>query len=249
MDRYGIVGYGVVGKATHKSLLWNKDIVIHDKGDDFDSEVKDLTGCSTVFVCLPCDDTSGVNKLISEIQEVKKINQWCEFVIRSTVPMGTCARIQELIGQSIYYMPEFLRDRFWESDCLQRPIIIGSDMQTVPNFLKNEDTIQCTLQDAEVLKMMSNAYASLRITFANHFYDVSKSVEGDYNKIVDMLMHTQHNQTYLEADEQMRGFGGKCLNKDLDFIIDTFKGKGLNETLLSAIREDNKKWPTTIRES
>jgi UDPglucose 6-dehydrogenase len=247
MQSYGILGYGVVGKATHKSILWDKNVVVHDIAQKTD--IKEMKKCKTVFVCLPADNQSEVDKLVTEIVEVKKTNQWCDFVLRSTVPIGTCDKIQKILQQSIYYMPEFLRDRYWETDCLNRPIILGSDMQTVPDYLQNEDVLTCTLQEAETLKMMSNAYASLRITFANHFYDLSKKLGCDYNHVVEMLMQTQHDQTYLEANENLRGFGGKCLTKDLEFLLATFRGHNLEEKLLSAIKEDNQKWPTTVRES
>lgn len=248
MDTYGILGYGVVGKATHKSILWDKKIVIHDKS--LDTNLSDFKSCKTVFVCLPSDTSSDVNRMIAEMQEVKKINQWCEFVVRSTVPIGTCNRIQNLLGQAIYYMPEFLRDRNWRSDSVTRPWIVGSDMRTMPTYLEGEKTILCSLEEAEICKMMSNAYASLRIVFANHFYDLAKNQEANYDTILQMLLATQHqDQNYLEANEELRGFGGKCLTKDLDFILDSFKGSGLSETLLTAIKTDNNKWPTTVRES
>lgn len=247
MENFGILGYGVVGKATHKSILWDKQVVVHDIAQATD--IKEMKRCKTVFVCLPADNQNEVDKLVTEIIEVKKNNQWCDFVLRSTVPIGTCERIQNTLQQPIYYMPEFLRDRYWETDCLNRPIVLGSDMKTVPEYLQTEDVLTCSLQEAETLKMMSNAYASLRITFANHFFDLSKKTDSDYNHIVNMLLQTQHEQTYLEASDELRGFGGKCLTKDLDFLLSTFRGIGLQQTLLSAIKEDNTKWPTTVRKS
>jgi UDP-glucose 6-dehydrogenase len=39
-----------------------------------------------------------------------------------------------------------------------------------------------------------------------------------------------------------RGFGGKCLPKDLDFMIDTLDSYKLDSQWFSNIRELNKKW-------
>jgi len=30
-NRFGILGYGYVGKATHRSLLQDQSVIIHDK--------------------------------------------------------------------------------------------------------------------------------------------------------------------------------------------------------------------------
>jgi len=39
-----------------------------------------------------------------------------------------------------------------------------------------------------------------------------------------------------------RGFGGKCLPKDLDFLIETLDKHNINQNWFKHIRELNKKW-------
>jgi UDP-glucose 6-dehydrogenase len=48
----------------------------------------------------------------------------------------------------------------------------------------------------------------------------------------------------MEVNEDLRGYGGKCLPKDIDFSIDIFD----DCKLFRAIKEDNCKWKTTIRD-
>jgi len=47
----------------------------------------------------------------------------------------------------------------------------------------------------------------------------------------------------------MRAFGGKCLPKDLNFLIDTFAKLNIPQTYFTAMKEDNQLWPVTVRKS
>lgn len=247
MHKFGIVGYGVVGKATEKSLLNDKTVVVHDILQK--TKIDILKDCSVVFICIPTDTTQDILNLIEICVNLIKLNSKTEIIIRCTVPIGTCARIESILNRSIYYMPEFLRDRMWDTDCMKRPIILGSKNKTIPEWLKHEDIEVCTLEEAELVKMFSNNYSSMRIVFANHFFDLANKVDANYDKVLDMHQKTIHNQSYLEVNDSLRGFGGKCLTKDLNYLIETFEEYNLDQKLFSAIKEDNTKWPTTVRES
>ena len=48
----------------------------------------------------------------------------------------------------------------------------------------------------------------------------------------------------MNVNENLRGYGGKCLPKDIDFAIDIFD----DCKLFQSIKEDNQKWKITIRE-
>ena len=245
---YGIVGYGVVGKATHKGILNNtKRVKIHDIKNK--TSINNLKFCKYIFFCIRTDNQNDIEKLINEILSLKEINKDFIAIIRSTVPLGFCNYIEKKINEKIIYIPEFLRDRCWEQDCNNRPLVVGHNNIKIPKFLTNEDIVECSTNDAELLKMFSNNFASLRITFANHMYDLSKIYNADYNKIVELYAQVKLNQSYLEVNDELRGFGGKCLPKDLDFIINTFDENNLTQSLFSSIREDNSKWKITVRKS
>jgi len=246
-QNFGIVGYGIVGNATHLSLFPNENPKIHDI--KFNTTLEILQGCGVVFFCTPTDTKDDIFKLVLSIKELKKINRNVLIVVRSTVPIGTCNSIQEEISNNILYLPEFLRDRMWQKDCLKRPLIVGTDQSEVPAFLKDEKLKICTLKEAETLKMFSNTLATAKITFANHFFELCKKNGSDYQCVLDLYNMTSHDQSYLEVNNNLRGFGGKCLTKDLDFLINTFKENRLDETLFTSIQRDNTLWPTTIRKS
>jgi UDPglucose 6-dehydrogenase len=244
---YGIVGYGVVGKSTHKGILKNiKDVTIYDINMR-DSDIKSLKNMKYIFFCIPTNDSNDVKHLIAEIKNLKKINKNFVVIVRSTVPVGTCKIIETEINEKIIYIPEFVRDRCWEKDCVKRPYIVGHNNINLPNFILEDEFIECSLAEAELTKMFSNNIAVLKIIFANHMYDLSKLTGADYNQVVKLYDTVKVDQSYLEANDDLRGFGGKCLPKDLDFIIDTFNQANLKQTLFNSLKDDNTKWKTTVR--
>lgn len=239
--KFGILGYGYVGKATHKSLLKNGEVIIYDK--KFNLDKQSIYKTDTVFICIPTNTKDDIDIIISEIKELQAHNSKILVIIRSTLPLGSCIQIQKEIGP-IIYIPEFLRERYWDTDCLRRPLIVGHDTVTLPKWLQDEEIIECSTSEAELVKMFSNNFATLRIAFANVFYDLSEAVGADYDMVKDMFFKIEHNQTYMEVPghDGTRGFGGKCLPKDLDYLIDTLEQFNIDQNWFKHIRELNKRW-------
>ena len=241
---FGILGYGIVGKATHKALLKDQKVIIHDLS--LGTDEKSLSQCDYIFICIPTVCQQDIDLLINIVKQFrdKKI------ILRSTVPIGTCNLLKEQHGINVHYIPEFLRDRYWDTDCLTYPLLVGQgddldlSMLTIDNKI-----INCTNEDLELVKMFSNNIAVLKIVFANHFYDLTQQTGCDYNLVVDMYNKVKNDQSYLEANDDLRGFGGKCLPKDLEFLINTFKQFDIEQTLFTSLQQDNKKWPIHIRKS
>lgn len=239
--KFGILGYGYVGKATHLGLLNNQKCIVHDT--IFESERSVLKDAGTIFVCIPTETQQDINTVISEIAQIQEFNPSAIFVIRSTLPLGACERIQKYVG-NIIYMPEFLRERYWDTDCLKRPLVVGCDNKELPQWLLDEEIKTCSTIEAELIKMYSNNFAVMRIAFANVFYDLSENVGADYNKVLGMYLDVQQDQTYMEVPghDGTRGFGGKCLPKDLDFLIETLDQHNIDQNWFKHIRELNKGW-------
>lgn len=231
---FGILGYGFVGKATKLGLGLPDDTVIHDIAIGTDKSV--LDSADTVFVCIPTNTDDDIDVLISEVQQLKADT----VIIRSTLPLGTCKRINK---SCVIYMPEFLRERHWETDCLKRPLIVGIDGE-IPKWLQEYDTLISSTTEAELVKMFSNNLGTMRIAFANIFYDLANSVDADYDIVKDMFLAVQPNQTYLDVPgfDGKRGFGGKCLPKDLDFLISTLNTLNKNANIFEQIKKLNKEW-------
>ena len=241
-NKFGILGYGYVGRATHLSLLKNQQITIHDKL--LGTDIKNLQDCEFIFVCIPTSTDQDIDIVIQEVKCLIEQNSSVRIILRSTVPLGSCHRIESELNIKIFYIPEFLRERFWEEDCQHRPLIVGHNNLDLPVWLKQEAIVECSTEEAELVKMFSNNFAVVRIAFGNLFYDLSQKVGADYDKVKSMYFKVAHDQTYMEVPghDGTRGFGGKCLPKDLDFLIDTLEEKSLDSEWFKNIRNLNKKW-------
>jgi UDPglucose 6-dehydrogenase len=246
--KVGVIGKGIVGSATNKVLLKGHDVIWHDLKLDTNLDI--VYSCSYVFICIPTNTDKDIKILLDIIQTLNSANSNIKIIIRSTIPIGTCKKIKENYGINVYYIPEFLRDRCWETDCLSNPLLVGQseDLDLTP-FNINVEIIRCTCEDLELLKMFSNNLNSLKIVFANHFYDLAKLTGADYSNVIDLWGQVKNEQSYLEVSDSLRGFGGKCLPKDLDFIIESCKQFSINQTLFTSIKQDNNKWPLTVRKS
>jgi len=241
---FGILGYGYVGRATHFGLLKNQPTVVHDP--IINTSKENLKNSKYIFICIPTPTHDDVKILINEIQSLINQNPETQIIIRSTLPIGTCDSIEQQLGIKVLYIPEFLRERFWEEDSIARPLIVGHNNASIPQWLLDEEIDQCSTVEAEMVKMFSNNFAVMRIAFANLFYDLSQQVGADYDQIKKMYFQVAKNQTYMEVPghDGTRGFGGKCLPKDLDFIIDSLDCYNIDNDWFKNIRELNKQWQT-----
>ena len=239
--KFGILGYGYVGKATHLGLLKNQKCAVYDILFDIDKNVLDDT--DVVFICIPTNTDKDIDVIIEEIATLKKTNPNALVIIRSTLPLGACKRIQNAVGK-IIYIPEFLRERYWDTDCLKRPLVVGHDRVQLPQWLIDDEIVECSTVEAELIKMYSNNFATVRIAFANLFYDLAQTVEANYDTVKDTYFKIQQDQTYMNVPghDGSRGFRGKCLPKDLDFLINTLDEKRINQNWFKHIRELNKGW-------
>lgn len=243
---FGILGYGYVGKATHKGIVKDRavnifDIMTHNSKEQY----AELILSDTVFICIPTVTDEDIDIMIEEIRELKECGV-SNIIIRSTLPLGANDKIHAAVGDVIY-IPEFLRERHWDTDCLKRPLIIGSN-GNIPDWLKQEEHITCSHKEAELVKMFSNNYGVMRIAFANVFYDLAEKVGVNYDVVKDMYFAVAPNQTYLDVPghDGSRGFGGKCLPKDLDFLINTLDDLDLGHDWFKIVRELNKSWSAKL---
>jgi UDP-glucose 6-dehydrogenase len=90
---------------------------------------------------------------------------------------------------------------------------------------------------------MENAFLALKVTFCNEFYDIASVLGVDYNELrelwlLDPRMGRSHSFVYPEN----RGYGGKCLPKDVAALIQTATAHGYHPSLLTAMAETNSRF-------
>lgn len=238
----GIVGYGVIGKTTHQVLFPNEDVKIHDI--NLNTDLPDLFESEIIFVCVPTNNHSDLLEIKNIISIFTDKSPETEIVIRSTIVPGFFNQVDG----NVTYFPEFLRERNAIEDAKNTKVLFYSS-KLKSSKLHNYEEFNFKLKkikfsELEILKLMVNNYCSMKVVFANHYYDLCKKYDANYEILLDCFFQSKNEQSYMEVNENLRGYGGKCLPKDIDFAIDIFE----DSNLFKSIKEDNKKWKTTVRE-
>lgn len=243
-----IVGYGAVGKALHTIF---PSAVVHDEPLKIGSRAE-VNRCRVAFIAVPTPPAADGSCNTSTVDDVMAWLDSDLVVLRSTVPPGTTDRIKWRTGKRVVFQPEYgpgetpqhhfsdLRQIGW--------IILGGDREdtkAVADLYKtafNADLIiqQTDAATAELVKYMENSFLALKVTFCNEFYDLAERLGIDYNELrelwlLDPRMGRAH--TFVLPDD--RGFGGKCLPKDVSAIIEFARVLDCQLVLLQAMQEVN----------
>jgi UDPglucose 6-dehydrogenase len=153
----------------------------------------------------------------------------------------------EYMGESSYFTP------FWKYPDPEMAethtfVIIGGEKasEMLNPFMKvmSVDTkyMAVTAEEAEVCKYMENSFFATKVAFCNEFYDIAKGYGVDYKKLRELwLLDSRINPNHTLVFEDKRGFGGKCLPKDLSGIIKASERVGYEPILLKAVQQSNEK--------
>jgi UDP-glucose 6-dehydrogenase len=203
----------------------------------------DLGGFDIYHICVPED---RVEDLVSKIPTGSSV------IIHSTMPVGGMRRLGR---GDLVYMPMFFREMHIEKD-IRSPgrIVIGTSSGSCPQgyvlslttrwAIKYGAKIYClSYEEAEIVKLGTNALRALAISFYNEIYYISKKYGADHNKIFDILSPTEILDN-LEGGrwgrrKELAGkpFDGKCLPKDLDHIA---SASTLRSSIFRAIKSLNR---------
>ena len=248
--KIGIVGLGHVGTAMHNLF---KDAIIYDKYKNIGS-MNEINKCDAAFVCVPTpmkDDGSCDTTAVDEVLN------WCEckvIILRSTVRVGYTREMTEKLHKKIVFQPEYygetvahpfadLSDRTWLSfGGTQEAIDLAIDAyKTVIN--SNVRIYQAPSDEVELAKYMENSFLATKVIFINEMYDICEKLGLNYNQvreiwIADSRIGTSH--TFIYKDK--RGYDGSCLPKDISELHTLEKENGLDDTLINAVIEKNKKY-------
>lgn len=258
----GIIGYGFVGQAVANGFniaSGGKDTIhYYDKFKDTLSLEEVITKSEFIFVCLPTpmkEDESGIDLSIIE-ESMKDVTRYTDntdkiVVIKSTVTPGTTASLQKIYPQTAFaFNPEFLTEANFLEDFLNADrTVIGASNDLVSRrvavifrqrFPKTK-IYQTDPTTAEAVKYFANSFLSLKVTFANFFYDYCQKIGIKYEEVKKMAAFDKRiTDAHLEVTT-MRGFGGKCFPKDLVALMGEFKKVGVDDQLLETMWKYNKR--------
>lgn len=145
---------------------------------------------------------------------------------KSTVPVGTASRLQELIaptGAELAWNPEFLREGYAVKDTLEpdrlvygvtsdRAVQILNDVYY--NAIAAETPVVVTdYATAELVKTAANAFLATKISFINAMAEIAEVTGADVTQLADAIGYdVRIGRRFLNAGV---GFGGGCLPKDI----------------------------------
>jgi UDPglucose 6-dehydrogenase len=223
----------------------------------------ELHRCEVVLLCLPTPmGTSGtadlgvIEEALATLSTVLAPD--CVLVTKSTVPVGTAARIPArpgLAGTPVVSNPEFLREGHAVEDFL-RPdrILIGAadddreaaDRVAALYAATGAPVLRSDPASAELAKYASNAFLAVKLSFVNTLAELCERVGADITKVTDAMgMDDRIGAAFLAPGP---GWGGSCLPKDTRALLRAAEASGADFAVIrDALRANDRQQAMVLR--
>lgn len=251
--KVGIVGYGVLGHALERALKKGAhDICIYDKFNHLFSSIQHrrvINGCDLTFLSVPTNELAADSSC--DLSQIEDCVRWIEspICIKSTIPPGTVDRLSLQFNKWIAFSPEYLgeqKNHPWTEIESSGFVIVGgmNDIQdlvirVLSCCFDSKVAIHRTdAKTAELCKYMENCYLATKVAFVNQFYDIATTLGVDFQELRRLWLHDDRIGSSHTTVTAERGFGGRCLPKDLHAMIAVMKNSG-SAPLLEAVSAYN----------
>ncbi|MFW5701605.1 MAG: UDP-glucose dehydrogenase family protein [Bacteroidota bacterium] len=217
-----------------------------------------------IFLCLPTPpsedgsaDLQHVLKVAADIARIikeKNITDKRIVVNKSTVPVGTGARVQEIFDRElpegqvmVASNPEFLREGFAVDDAMKpERVVVGTNSEYVEEIMRDlyepfvrsgNPVLVMDIKSAEVTKYAANSFLATKISFVNDLSEYCEKVGADIEKIrMGIGSDSRIGKRFLFAGI---GFGGSCFPKDVRALIHSSEQEGIELEVIKAAQEVN----------
>jgi len=179
-------------------------------------------------------------------------------VNKSTVPVGTADKVQQLIAQTlaktdkllefdVVSNPEFLKEGSAIADFMKPDrIIVGTDNPRTEELLKalyapfnrnNKRVLSMDVRSAELTKYAANAMLATKISFMNELSNLAERLGAD----IEQVRHGIGSDSRIgyQFIYPGCGYGGSCFPKDVRALNSTAKEVGYDAQLLNAVENVN----------
>ncbi|WP_022885763.1 UDP-glucose dehydrogenase family protein [Glaciibacter superstes] len=204
----------------------------------FSSDIADAAGAEVHFIAVGTPQTIGsyaadLTYVDAAVTSLLPYLSAGDLVVgKSTVPVGTAARLAELIatsgsGASLAWNPEFLREGFAVNDTIHPDRLVygvpageaGERATAQLNEIyataieAGTPVVVTDYATAELVKVSANAFLATKISFINAMAEIAEVTGADVTQLADAIgFDDRIGRRFLNAGV---GFGGGCLPKDI----------------------------------
>ncbi|MBI2793352.1 MAG: UDP-glucose/GDP-mannose dehydrogenase family protein [Ignavibacteria bacterium] len=228
---------------------------------DLEDAVRD---CDILMLCLPTppgkdgeadlDAVLSVSSRIALLLNEFNITSPRIIVNKSTVPVGTAARVREIYAREaptrqVYVVsnPEFLRESFAVEEFMKPDrVIIGTSDEYAANVMRDlyapfvrggAPVLVFDERSAEVAKYAANSFLAVKISFMNDLSEYCEAVGADIEKVrIGIGTDNRIGRRFLFAGI---GYGGSCFPKDVKALAFAARQAGTPLDIVEATQKVN----------
>lgn len=215
-----------------------------------------MEGAEAVFIAVgtPPSVIDGQADLTYVFEAAKEIAQnikgYTVIVNKSTVPVGTARRVEEVIRAAnpnadfdVVSNPEFLREGAAIDDFM-RPdrVVVGASSDRAravmkelyrPLYINETPMVMTTPESSEIIKYASNAFLAVKITFINEIANLCEAVGGNVQDVAKgMGLDGRIGSKFLHAGP---GYGGSCFPKDTLALVQIGEQHKAKQTIVETV--------------
>ncbi|WP_290060872.1 UDP-glucose dehydrogenase family protein [Amycolatopsis solani] len=229
----------------------------------FTTAQAELHGTDLVFLCLPTPPAEDGRPDLGVLEHVvpqlgRLLRPGCVVVTKSTVPVGTAARLPGLLGRGdlpVAANPEFLREGHAVEDFLHPDrVVVGTDppgsaaAKRVARLYEpaGAPVVPTDSASAELAKYASNAFLAVKLSYVNVLAELSECFGADVREVArTMGLDARIGPEFLAPGP---GWGGSCLPKDTSALLHAAEAAGVDFGILrDAVRVNARQRARAVR--
>ena len=210
---------------------------------DLEMAVKNSLVCFIAVGTPQGEDGSADMKYVYTVAEQigKALNGYKVIVDKSTVPVGTAEKVEEIIKNNakeefknefdVVSNPEFLKQGAAVDDSLKPDrIVIGSNSERAtkimyelysPYLRTGNPVITMDVKSAEMTKYAANSFLAVKISYINEIANICEKVGANVDMVrLGMAADRRIGSQFLFPG---LGYGGSCFPKDVKALLNTAK--------------------------
>ena len=204
----------------------------------FSTRIEDAEGSQVHFIAVGTpqrkdSDAADLRYVDAAFESLLPYLRQGDLVVgKSTVPVGTAARLDTLVRSAaadaiLAWNPEFLREGFAVKDTVAPDRLVygvppGADGERAVALLdeiyagalaRKTPRLVVDFATAELVKVAANAFLATKISFINAMAEIAEATGADVTSLADAIGHDRRiGRKFLNSG---LGFGGGCLPKDI----------------------------------